>query len=82
MCSTIRSASRCVPPNVLLVVSGGEVSESERVGLRRSGRLHQRGERHAFPEPPEPDPPVRHRPHAAHEDGKPVTHSYLLTEGL
>lgn len=29
-----------VPPNVFLVVSGGEVSESERVGLRRSGRLH------------------------------------------
>lgn len=56
-------------PYVFPVVSGGEVSESQRVGFRRSGRFHQRGERHAFTESPEPDPPARHRPHTAHEDG-------------
>lgn len=66
-------------------VGGREVSESRRVGLGRSGRLHQRGERHALAEPPEPHPPVRHRPHAAHEDGKTRrahtrAHTHVVTE--
>lgn len=58
------------------VVSGSEVSEGRRAGFRRSGWFHQRGERHAFAESPEPHPPVRHRPHTANEDGK--THTQIL----
>lgn len=51
-------------------VGGREVSEDRRSGLGRSGRFHQGGERHALAEPPEPDPAVRDRPDAAHEDGE------------
>ena len=68
--TAIYSVGRRLSLCVFLVVSGGEVSEGQRVGLRRSGRFHQRGQRHALTEPPEPHPAVRHRPHTAHEDGK------------
>lgn len=71
----LNHSSLLLVPLVRLVVSGSEVSEGKRAGLGRSGRFHQRGERHAFTEPPEPHPPVRHRPHTAHEDGKTHTHT-------
>lgn len=61
-----------------VVVSGSKMPEIKCTGLRRSGWFHQRGECHAFTEPPKPHPPVWHRPHTADEDGNPWdTHTLM-----
>lgn len=64
------------------VVSGSKMPESKCTGLRRSGWFHQRGECHAFTEPPKPHPPVRHRPHTAYEDGNPWDTRTLIRGSL
>ncbi|XP_064194911.1 activated CDC42 kinase 1 isoform X6 [Anguilla rostrata] len=49
---------------------GRQVSEDGRAEpAGRPGRLQPGGERHALAGPPEPDPALRRRPHAPHEDG-------------